>query len=138
MCLLLRLGKLKEVWMGTDGTREIYRSLVYELLNWRDAQRELKVLIKARYRGWGVLRLHGIRVFSAKGRQEYLAQLPAEEAFQEWARSRGMCLAPSSRSRLVLRASSSSGSTLSWGLLIEAATTNRRAISGWTGGATRN
>ncbi|PYL92444.1 MAG: hypothetical protein DMF14_03890 [Verrucomicrobia bacterium] len=25
MCLLLRLGKLKEVWMGTDRTREIYR-----------------------------------------------------------------------------------------------------------------
>ena len=56
MCLLLRLGKLKEVWMGMDRTREIYRALVYELLNWRDAQRELKALIKARYRGWGVLR----------------------------------------------------------------------------------
>ena len=60
MCLLLRLGKLKEVWMGTDGTREIYRSLVYELLNWRDAQRELKVLIKARYRGRGGLHLPGL------------------------------------------------------------------------------
>jgi hypothetical protein len=79
MCLLLRLGKLKEVWMGTDRTREIYRALVYELLNWRDAQRELKALIKARYRGWGVLRLHGIRVFSLKGREQYLAQLPAQE-----------------------------------------------------------
>jgi hypothetical protein len=56
MCLLLRLSKLKEVWMGTDRTREIYRALVYELLNWRDAQRELKALIKARYRQWGVLR----------------------------------------------------------------------------------
>jgi hypothetical protein len=67
MCLLLRVGKLKEVWMGVDRTREIYRALVYELLNWRDAQRELKALIKARYRGWGVLRLNGIRVFSAKG-----------------------------------------------------------------------
>jgi len=51
MCLLLRVGKLKEVWMGADRTREIYRALVYELLNWRDAQRELKALIKARYRG---------------------------------------------------------------------------------------
>ena len=50
MCLLLRVGKLKEVWMGVDRTREIYRALVYELLNWRDAQRELKALIKARYR----------------------------------------------------------------------------------------
>ena len=38
-----------------------------------------KALIKARYRGWGVLRLHGVKVFSAKGRQQYLAQLPAEE-----------------------------------------------------------
>src|SRR5437868_8356230 len=79
MCLLLRLGRLKEVWMGQDRTREIYRALVYELLNWRDAQRELKALIKARYRGWGVLRLHGIKVFSVKHRQEYLEQLPAEE-----------------------------------------------------------
>ena len=53
MCLLLRLGKLKEVWMGTDRTREIYRALVYELLNWRDAQRQLKALIKARYPAMG-------------------------------------------------------------------------------------
>ena len=82
MCLLLRLGKLKEVWMGVDRTREIYREVVYELLNWRDAQRELKALIKARYRGWGVLRLHGIKVFSKKGREEYLSQLPAEEERQ--------------------------------------------------------
>ena len=79
MCLLLRLGKLKEVWMGTDRTREIYRALVYELLNWRDAQRELKALIKARYRQWGVLKLHGIKVFSPQARDDYLAQLPAEE-----------------------------------------------------------
>jgi len=79
MCLLLRLGKLKEVWMGIDRTREIYRALVYELLNWRDAQRELKALIKARYRQWGVLKLHGLKVFSKTLRVEYLAQLPAEE-----------------------------------------------------------
>ena len=64
---------------GTGRTRAIYRALVYELLNWRDAQRELKALIKARYRGWGVLRLHGINVFSVKHREEYLEQLPAEE-----------------------------------------------------------
>ena len=79
MCLLLRLGKLKEVWMGTDRTREIYRALVYELLNWRDAQRELKALIKARYRQWGVLKLNGLKVFSKTLRQEYLDQLPGEE-----------------------------------------------------------
>jgi hypothetical protein len=79
MCLLLRLGKLKEVWMGTDRTREIYRALVYELLNWRDAQRQLKALIKARYRQWGVLKLRGLKVFSKRWRQEYLPQLPGEE-----------------------------------------------------------
>jgi len=79
MCLLLRLGKLKEVWMGTDRTREIYRALVYELLNWRDAQRQLKALIKARYRQWGVLKLHGLKVFSRTWRREYLPQLPGEE-----------------------------------------------------------
>lgn len=79
MCLLLRLGKLKEVWMGSDRTREIYRALVYELLNWRDAQRELKALIKARYRQWGVLKLHGLKVFSKTLRRDYLAQLPGDE-----------------------------------------------------------
>jgi len=40
-------GQLKEVWMGQDRTREI-PGLVYELLNWRDAQRELKALIQKR------------------------------------------------------------------------------------------
>jgi|GEM_PF-190226 len=79
LCLLLRLNKLKEVWMGEDRTREIYRALVYELLNWRDAQRELKGLIKARYRQWGVLRVGKSTVFSKKGRLSYLAQLPGEE-----------------------------------------------------------
>lgn len=79
MCLLLRLNKLKEVWMGQDRTREIYRALVYELLNWRDAQRELKALIKARYRQWGVLKLNGLKVFSKTFRQGYLQQLPGEE-----------------------------------------------------------
>jgi transposase len=79
LCLLLRLNKLKEVWMGEDRTREIYRALVYELLNWRDAQRELKALIKARYRQWGVLKLNGLKVFSKTLREEYLEQLPGEE-----------------------------------------------------------
>src|SRR5437867_5265153 len=79
MCLLLRLGKLKEVWMGVDRAREIYRALGYELINWRDAQRELKSLLKARYRQWGVLKLGGLKVFSKRLRQEYLEQLAGEE-----------------------------------------------------------
>jgi len=79
LCLLLRLNRLKEVWMGEDRPRGIYRELVYELLNWRDAQRELKALIKARYRQWGVLKLHGLKVFSSTFRKDYLDQLPGVE-----------------------------------------------------------
>ena len=127
MCLLLRLGKLKEVWMGQDRRREIYRALVYELLNWRDAQRELKGLIKARYRGWGVLRLHGVRVFSTKGREEYLEQLPAEEERRMMRR-----LYCQLRNPATLKASSSFGNTASWPSLIAPATTNRWAIGDWT------
>ena len=63
VCFCAWASSKKYGW-GQDRTREIYRALVYELLNWRDAQRELKALIKARYRQWGVLRLHGLKVFS--------------------------------------------------------------------------
>jgi len=79
LCLLLRLGKLQEVWMGDDRQRQIHRELVYELLNWRDAQRELKALLKARYRQWGVLRVEGTGVFSRTLRERYLTQLPGDE-----------------------------------------------------------
>jgi len=53
--------------MGMDRTREIYESLVYELLNWRDAQRELKALIKARYRQWGCCDSTASKCFPPKG-----------------------------------------------------------------------
>jgi hypothetical protein len=49
--------------MGQDRTREIYRALVYELLNWRDAQRELKALIKARYRQMGCAQTAWVKDF---------------------------------------------------------------------------
>lgn len=65
--------------MGDDRQRQIHRELVYELLNWRDAQRELKALLKARYRQWGVLRVEGTGVFSRTLRERYLTQLPGEE-----------------------------------------------------------
>ena len=79
LCLLLSLGKLKEVWMGDDRQRQIHRALVHELLNWRDAQRELKALLKARDRQWGVLRVEGTGVFSRSQREKYLGQLPGVE-----------------------------------------------------------
>lgn len=79
LCLLLRVNKLQEVWMGDDRQRQIHRELVHELLNWRDAQREIKALLKARYRQWGVLRVGGTGVFSRTLRERYLAQLPGDE-----------------------------------------------------------
>ena len=72
------LGKLKEVWMGQDRTREIYRALVYELLNWRDAQRELSAHQGTLPR-LGRTALHGIKVFSLKYREDYLRQLPEKK-----------------------------------------------------------
>jgi transposase len=79
LCLLLRFDKLKEVWMGDDRARQLHRELVYELLNWRDAVRELKALIKARYRQWGVLQFNGTAVFSRVQREKYLSQLPGPQ-----------------------------------------------------------
>ena len=67
--------------MGDDRTREIYRELVYELLNWRDAQRELKALIKARYRQWrGVLKLTGSKSFPRLSAKTISAQFPGRRA----------------------------------------------------------
>lgn len=78
LCLLLRLGKLQEVWLGEDPARQLHHELVAELLNWRDAARELKGLLKARYRQWGVLEVEGTGLFSPARRDRYLSQLPGE------------------------------------------------------------
>ncbi len=75
---LLRLDKLQEVWLGSDPARQIHHELEAELLNWRDAARELKSLLKARYRQRGVLRVEGPGVFSPTRREDYLAQLPGD------------------------------------------------------------
>jgi transposase len=79
LCLLLSLGHLKEVWMGEDRHREIFRHAVGELFESRDKCREAKNHIKARFRQWGVLRLHGKTLFSALKREEWIAQLPGSE-----------------------------------------------------------
>jgi hypothetical protein len=59
LCTLLSLGHLKEVWVGSDRNREILRHLVGELLESREKCREAKAHIKARFRRWGVIQLHG-------------------------------------------------------------------------------
>ena len=47
--------------------------------NWRDAQRQLKALIKARYRQWGVLKLHGLKVLSKRWAKSISHNCPEEE-----------------------------------------------------------
>lgn len=79
LCLLLRLDRLKPVWIGTDPQRQLHRELVYELLNLRDAISELKSLIKARYRQWGVLRVEGTRLFGQAGRDSYVEKIAEPE-----------------------------------------------------------
>lgn len=79
LCLLLSLGHLKEVWVGEDRDREIFRNMVGEFLDSRDHCREAKTHIKARFRQWGVLRLDGKTLFSPAKREQWIAQLPGLE-----------------------------------------------------------
>lgn len=76
MCRLLRLGELHEVWCGDNEARQIFREAVQALINFRDQQRELKTLIKSRYRGFGILNLNGKEIFHPEKRQRWLDQLP--------------------------------------------------------------
>lgn len=77
MCELLRLGALREVWVCDEEERQIFHDLVYDLLQLRDQQRQLKTLIKTRYRAYGVLQLHGKEIFHPVKRARWLAELPA-------------------------------------------------------------
>ena len=72
LCELLRLNGLKEVWMGQDESRDLFREAVGEWLGWRDQQRHLKTLIKGKYRQWGITQMGKKDVFNADGRNDYL------------------------------------------------------------------
>src|SRR5438045_1529949 len=54
-------------------------TLLAQVARLRQARRPLFSTIKAGYRQWGVLKLHGLKVFSKTWRQQYLPQLPGEE-----------------------------------------------------------
>jgi transposase len=72
LCELFRLKALHPVWVGEDAGRELYRSLVWDLLGWRDQARRLKRLIKSKYRTFGVGECRGQQIYSQRGRMEYL------------------------------------------------------------------
>lgn len=79
LCTLLSLGHIKEVWIGTDRNREILRHLVGELLESRDKAREAKSHIKARFRQWGVIQLHGKTLFSPTAKEQWISRLQGAE-----------------------------------------------------------
>lgn len=76
LCRLLRLGELKEVWISDDEGRQVLREAVYDLLKMRNQQRELKTLIKNRYRGFGILKLGGKELFHPEKRQRWIEKIP--------------------------------------------------------------
>ena len=76
LCELLRLDALHEVWLGQDEDRAVFRSAIYELLKFRDQQRELKAHIKTRYREVGILALNGKELFHPEKRNRWIEQMP--------------------------------------------------------------
>jgi transposase len=78
LCELLRLDALHEVWTGEDQGRLAFRCAAYELIKFRDEQRELKAHIKTRYRGAGILRLDGRELFHPEKRGRWIELMPAD------------------------------------------------------------
>lgn len=76
LCELLRLDALREVWTGRDEDRLAFRCAVYELIKFRDEQRQLKSHIKTRYRGAGILRLDGRELFHPAKRERWIELMP--------------------------------------------------------------
>jgi hypothetical protein len=79
LCRLLRLGELREVWVGQEPRRDLLRAAVMEYLKWRNQQRTLKTLIKTRYHQMGIHRLDGKAVFGREGRAGFLGQIADPE-----------------------------------------------------------
>lgn len=80
LCTLLRLGALQEVWQGDCLKRQMFRESVLDLLKLRDQQRELKALIKTRYRGFGIVKINGKEIFHPDKRSRWLGLVPEERS----------------------------------------------------------
>ena len=75
LCELLRLNAIRPIWIGEDEGRELYRSLVWDMLGYRNRARYLKSQIKAKYRVFGVGQLGDQQIFGQRGRGIYLDQI---------------------------------------------------------------
>jgi transposase len=75
LCRLHRLGELSEVYHPQDDQRAIFKASSQHYLALVRAQTALMQQIKAKYRVWGVPEVDGQRVYSKRGRGEYLDQI---------------------------------------------------------------
>ena len=78
LCRLLRLGELKRVYHPQDDERAVFKAAMQQYLDLRDTEVELKLKLKAKYRGWGVVAVEGTKVYGTSHRGEYLEQVKAE------------------------------------------------------------
>ena len=76
LCRLMRLGELKEVWHSQDAGRREFLLGAEQYLELRGEVVRRKSVLKAWYRRGGVMVSDTATVFSPKGRQRWLAQLP--------------------------------------------------------------
>jgi transposase len=73
LCRLLRLGEFKAVYRPQNDQRAIFKAAVQHYLDLRDQLTSLKQKIKAMYRQWGVIDVFTDSVYSASGRDKFLA-----------------------------------------------------------------
>ena len=76
LCRLLRLGEFKEVYRPENDQRAIFKAAVQHYIDLRDQLTALKHKIKAMYRQWGVIDVSTAALYSAKGRNKFLKQVP--------------------------------------------------------------
>jgi len=75
LCRLLRLNEFKEVYRPENDQRAIFKAAVQHYQDLRDQLTAIKQKIKAMYRQWGVIDIFTDSVYSASGRDRFLAQV---------------------------------------------------------------
>jgi len=76
LCRLLRLGELKQVYQPESDHRAIFKAAARHYIDLRHQLIAIKQKIKAVFRYWGVINCFGARLYSVKGREGYLQQIP--------------------------------------------------------------
>jgi len=81
---LLRLGELHPVWHPSQkNDRALFAAAGAHYLAMRREQVRLKQKIKSTFRRWGVLDVAGEKIYSSKGRQDYLKQIEDEVIYDQ-------------------------------------------------------